>query len=82
MATTVRIEIDSSAIRQLLRGEEIQADLRRRAEKIAQAAGPGHKVENKVGPNRAHARVVTDTMPARYHEATGRTLTRALDAGR
>jgi hypothetical protein len=26
--------------------------------------------------------VSTDTFPARYHEATGRTLTRALDAGR
>jgi hypothetical protein len=82
MASTVRIDVNRRTIRELLRGEEIQRELKARAEKIAQAAGPGHKVDTKVGPNRAHARVSTDTFPARYHEATGRTLTRALDAGR
>lgn len=81
-ATSVRIDLNRSGVRDLLRGDAVQADLKRRADKIAQAAGPGHKVNVSVGRNRVRAEVVTDTFQARAREATGRSLTRAIDAGR
>lgn len=78
----VRIELNHSAVRQLLRSDEVKADLERRAKRIADAAGPGHDVDVSTGRNRARADVATESFAARYRESTERTLTRAIDAGR
>lgn len=62
----------------------IQADLHRRAEAIAAAAGgsPDYLVIDDPHKTRARVVVVTATPEARSQEATGRTLSRAFDAGR
>jgi hypothetical protein len=78
----VKIVLNRKGIRELLRSREVEADLRRRAENIAAAAGPGHVVDSEIGPQRARASVRTDTIDAMIGEATSRDLTRALDAGR
>lgn len=78
----VKVVVNRRAIRDLLRSREVRKDLKRRGDKIAAAAGPGHRVEEEVGPNRARVAVITDTTEAVISEATDRTLTRALDAGR
>lgn len=78
----VRIVLKRRGMRGLLRSVEVEADLLRRAERIAAAAGPGHEVESDVGPNRARAMVRTESIDAMRAEATDRTLTRAVDAGR
>lgn len=78
----VRVELNHRAVRELLRSEAVRADLARRAQAIAAAAGPGNEAHSKIGPNRARAEVVTKTFAARYQEATQRTLTRAIEAGR
>jgi hypothetical protein len=65
----------------ILTGREgnVRQDLRRRAERIRNAAGPGHEVDEGVGATRAHAhvrttkRVVPSGMDA---------LRRAIGAGR
>ena len=85
-----RIRINSAGVKQLLQSQEVQADLQRRANAIAGAAGgePGDfraEVEvlggsSKLG--RAMGYVVTATTEARRAEAEDRALTRALDAGR
>lgn len=80
--TKVRIVLNRRGVRELLRSPEIQSDLERRAGNIAQAAGPGHEVDSEVGPNRARAAVITDTVQAMISEAANRSLTRAIDAGR
>ena len=77
-----RIVLNSRGVRQLLRSPEVLADLKRRADQIALAAGPGMEASAMVGQNRARASVVTATHSARRAEATGRALTRSLDAGR
>lgn len=82
MARNVRIELNRKGIRDLLTSTEVQRDLERRAEAIARAAGPGHRVEVNPGRNRARAAVVTDTFEAMHAEATTRDLSRAIDAGR
>lgn len=78
----VRVVLNHDGIRQLLQSDEVRSDLERRANAIASAAGPGHRVESEVGPNRVRVAVVTETIEAMIAEATDRTLTRAIDAGR
>lgn len=82
---SVRIQLNRAGVRQLLRSEEVQADLLRRAEQIAAAAGgeaAGFETSVVVGRNRARASVITATAEAMVAEARDRTLTRAIDAGR
>lgn len=58
------------------------ADIRRRGEAIADAAGEGVEADTRMGSTRPRALVTTETFEAMYAEATERTLTRAIDAGR
>lgn len=77
-----RIELNSQGVRELLKSNEIKADLQRRAEAIARAAGPGFIADSTVGPNRARASVGTTDIDSMRAEAEDRVLTRAIDAGR
>lgn len=79
---TVRVVLNSRGMRAILRSEGVLADLDRRAKQIAAAAGPGMEPSSMVGKNRARASVITATKEAREAEATGRALSRAIDAGR
>jgi hypothetical protein len=79
---TTRIVLNRAGVKALLRSAEVQADLRRRGQAIASAAGAGHRVESQVGPNRARVAVITETPEAMVAEATERKLSRAVDAGR
>jgi uncharacterized protein YqgV (UPF0045/DUF77 family) len=62
------------------------ADITSRAQRIAEAAGDGFKVTpvrtNFSITGRASVRVLTETAEAMVAEATDRTLTQAIDAGR
>lgn len=86
MAGNVRVVLNHAEIARLLRGEGeyrgVKEDLRRRADAVAEQAGPGNVVEE--GGSRARARfaVVTETPEAMLNEARHRTLTRAVDAAR
>jgi len=77
-----RIVMNRKGARDLLRSKEVLADLERRAEQIAAAAGDGMEPSAMVGKNRARASVITATQEAREAEATRRQLTRSIDAGR
>lgn len=78
----VRVVLNRDGPRQLRRLPAVQADLKRRADRIAAAAGAGMEASVVEGTNRARASVITDSTGARRAEATGRALTRAIDAGR
>lgn len=82
MAAKVKLEMNSQGVGELLKSAEVQAELKRRADRIAAAAGPGHEVDVRVGRTRARASVVTATREARKAEAESRRLTSSLDAGR
>ena len=82
MAGDLRVKLNRAGIRALLRSTEVERDLDARARRIAAAAGEGMEVETEVGPARARSAVFTATRDAQEAEATDRTLTRALDAGR
>lgn len=80
----VRISINKAGARALLKSPAVQADLRARAERIANAAGgePDFEVDVRTGSSRARASVRTATAAGRRAEATTRALSRAVDAGR
>lgn len=78
----VKIELNSDGVRALLRSPGVQADLDARARRISAAAGPGMLPTVEAGKTRARASVITASDEARRAEATGRALTRAVDAGR
>lgn len=80
--TTVRVVLNSSSHRALLRSAAVQAELVRHAEPVAAAAGEGFEVDAGVGPNRARASVRSTTRAAREAEAIDKVLTRAIGAGR
>ena len=77
-----RVKINYQGIGEILRGDKMVAELRKRAERVANAAGPGHRVDVQVGEKRARAAVITDTTEAIRNERRDRSLTRAIDAAR
>lgn len=84
MPTKVRIVLNSDGIKQLLQSKEIEQDMKRRGDAVAEAAGgaPDYVCESWVGFDRARATVRTATHKARRDEANDRTLTRSIDAAR
>ena len=85
----LRVELNSAGIKALLSSPEVQADLLRRAEAIAAAAGGAPNFEASVRvvggsskAGRAYGTVRTATFEGQAAEATDRALTRAIDAGR
>jgi len=82
MVAGVRIVLNHKGIEELLKSPEVQADLKRRADAIANAAGPGMNASVMVGKNTARASVNTGTFDAILAETYHKALTRAIDAGR
>ena len=82
MPTKIRLKFNYAGFDAIRKSPGVQADLKERAERIAAAAGEGHEVTTRVGAHRARANIVTATHEAREGEATDKTLSSALDAGR
>lgn len=78
----MKVKMTAGWRKPLLKAPGVRADIRRRADKIARAAGPGFVAEVYDGTPRWRASVRTDTYEAMVDEAENRTLTRAFDAGR
>ena len=72
-----------NAFRALRLDPKVQADIARRAEAVADAAGEGFEAFPTTTPrNRARAAVVPVTAEAAVQNARENTLIRALDAGK
>lgn len=78
----IRVEINRAAVGKLLKSPEILADLKRRGDAIAAAAGEGMEAQEFIGATRARVTVKTATPAAMEREAIDRALTTAIDAGR
>lgn len=73
------IRINHRALDDLLKGPEVQAELRRRTQRAAAAAGPGFRSEVSVGRTRALGMVWPDTNEAIRADRKDHRLMRALD---
>lgn len=78
----VRVDMNPKGVRALLRSPDLVADLRRRADRVARAAGPGHVAEVDIEGTRVSAVVIAATVEANLREQRERNLTRAIDAAR
>ena len=83
----LRIKLYNKGMVELRNSPGVVAELERRASAIAASAGEGvatrpAETDFSFPSGRARVAVVTETFDAMYAEATNRTLTRALDAGR
>lgn len=78
----VRVVLDRRGVRALLRSDGVTDDLKKRAERIAAAAGAGFEADVDVGRNRSRASVRTTDFRSRHAEARDRRLTKSIDAGR
>jgi CRISPR/Cas system-associated endoribonuclease Cas2 len=76
------VRVDRSAFRRILTSPGVEAELRRRAERIAERAGDGFEVFSTQGRRRARAAVVAVSVRAKRGEAKDGRLSRALGAGR
>lgn len=80
---TVKVALNHAAFRELMNSPEVRDDLKRRAEKVADAAGDGYEVlMNERRRGRAGVTVAPGTSAARRVEARDHKLLSALDAGR
>lgn len=70
---------NSREIDALLKGPEVQAELRRRTSRAAAAAGPGFRSEVSVGQTRALGAVWPDTFEAIRADRRDHRLMRATD---
>lgn len=78
----IKWELNKKGVAALLRSSGVKADLQNRANRIATAAGPGVQARVWEGFDRSRARVETVTREADERQATQRTLSRAIDAGK
>jgi hypothetical protein len=76
------IRVNRQAIAALLKSPEVRRELRRRAERIAAAAGDGFEVRESEPRSRARVAVVAVTNHAKRGEAKDGRLSRAIGAGR
>lgn len=67
---------------ELLKSPVVLAEVRARANRVRDAAGPGFEASSMVGRNRARASVRADTFSARVRNSRQNILLRALEAGR
>lgn len=78
----VRVKLKIKQIREILKSSPVQAEVARRAKRMASAAGPGFEAVIKPHKYTARAFVQTDSAESRKRQADDAVLERALDAGR
>jgi len=76
------IKLNSAGMREMLKMPGIVADVRRRAEAVARAAGDGFEARTTPRRNRARAEAVASSFDARRRQSKSSTLLAALSAAR
>lgn len=77
-----RVELHYKGFDELRKSPGVVGMLRRKAEAVSRAAGPGHDVQIHMGATRARATIMTKTREAKENEARTRALLKALGAAR
>jgi len=79
----VEIKLDQKAVRtEILQNPDVAKHLRRIADQVAAAAGPGFVVEPEMGRNRARMKVVDPDPRSLFREAETGNLRRAVQGVR
>ncbi|MHC6175468.1 hypothetical protein [Glutamicibacter sp. X7] len=78
----VKVKMNSRGAQQLLKSPEVQADMLRRAQAVADGAGEGFSADVIVGRTRARAQAKADTFEAKLKNTREQTLLKNIDRGR
>ena len=79
----IKVKLNSTGVRALLKDPGVAADLDARAARIASAAGEGFESSGvRTDRDRVAVTIAANTDEARLAEAESRALLRAIDAGR
>ncbi|CCY49917.1 uncharacterized protein BN738_01170 [Peptostreptococcus anaerobius CAG:621] len=73
-----KFTLDKKGVRNLLRGESMQAVLNEKAGQVQASCGTGYKSDSYVGRNRANAMVYADTYKAKRDNLKNNTILKAL----
>lgn len=81
------IQYNRAALESILKSPGVLADVRSRAERVRDAAGPGFEISSMIGAGRsaagrARASVRAESFSARVRNSRENILLRALEAGR
>lgn len=79
---TVKVDIRPGALGEIAKSREVGAELDRRAQAVAAAAGSGYKALPGMESRRERASVITATRRAIVDNSRNGTLLKALDAAR
>ena len=74
----IRIELNRSGVRSLLRSSEMKTVCEQHAQRIAGRAGGGYAVDSFTGRNRANASVYAETDEAKRDNLKNNTLLKAV----
>lgn len=78
MSNSVKIELNSAGIREMLRSDEMQAVLGEKASEIARRCGAGYESDTYLTAGRAVASVFTATPEAARDNSKNNTILRNL----
>ena len=78
----VKVKLNSSGIRELLKSAPISGACEEEAKKIQQRAGEGFEVQSRTYPERKGAAVIAATSEARQRNYKDNTLLKAMGGGK
>lgn len=76
-----RFVLDSKGVRELMKSQEMQSLLVKKAKEIADRCGDGYETDSYVGKNRANASISAATKKARKDNLDNNTLLKAALKG-
>lgn len=74
----VYVKLNRSAVREMLRSEEMQTVLEEQANQIVRRCGDGYEVSTSKGKNRANTQIETHSWKAYYDNLKNNTVLKAL----
>lgn len=77
-----QVTLNEKGVGELLKSDRMLAEMAKRGERVAKAAGPGFESSAIVGRTRARAQIRARTFKAELAERKDKVLTRAIDAAR
>ena len=78
MSNNVKVVLNKSAVRDLLRSNSMEAAVKEVADGISNRAGDGYSVDTHVGKSRVNASVFPKTVKAKRDNQKNNTLLRSL----
>lgn len=82
MAASLKFVRNPKGLGEILKSQRVGDEMLRKAQRVAQTAGPGNEASVRRGRSRVRASVATVTPQAKRGEAKDRRLTRAFGAAR